>query len=215
MADNSDSKIIALNYLKEQIITCSMPPGSVINVSDIADKLGISKTPVREALLELQYENYITVVPRKKTTVSRISLKDLEYIYDARSLVELHIIGSIPKSELDKYHDRLNKLRNEWVNMDISGNTKENYITFLQADLRFHLSIIQLCENPHLVHFCQELIYKSQRFWYMALFNNQIDRVRDEHLQILDALLAGDPAKAAAYEQKHISSSKALSILSD
>ncbi|MCD8329957.1 MAG: FCD domain-containing protein [Lachnospiraceae bacterium] len=65
------------------------------------------------------------------------------------------------------------------------------------------------------MHFCEELICKSQRFWYMALFNNRMDVVREEHLQILDALLSGDTAAAAAYCEKHISISKALSILSE
>ena len=100
MASSYDNKILALNYLKEQIITCAMPPGSAINVNEIAARLNISKTPVREALLELQYENYITVIPRKKTIVSRISLKDLEYVYDARSLVEIHIIRGISPEDV-------------------------------------------------------------------------------------------------------------------
>lgn len=215
MASNQDNKIIALNYLKEQIITCAMPPGSPININDIAEKLEISKTPVREALLELQYENYITVIPRKKTIVSRISLKDLEYVYDARSLIELHIISHISLGDIKKHKEMLISLKKKWENIEVSGQTKEDYITFLRADLQFHSSLIQLCENPHLVHFCQELIYKSQRFWYMALFNNQVDRVREEHMQILDALLRGDAVKAASFAQTHISASKALSILSD
>ncbi len=215
MASSQDSKIIALNYLKEQIITCAMPPGSSININDIAAKLNISKTPVREALLELQYENYITVIPRKKTIVSRISLKDLEYVYDARSLIEIHIISNISLGDIKKHKEMLTALRKEWQELELEEQTKDTYITFLQADLQFHTSLIQLCENPHLVHFCQELIYKSQRFWYMALFNNEVDRVRNEHLQILESLLQGDPVKAAGFERKHISASKALSILSD
>lgn len=215
LASNLDSKILALNYIKEQIITCAMPPGSAINVNDIAAQLNISKTPVREALLELQYENYITVVPRKRTIVSRISLKDLEYIYDARSLVEIHIIRGITPQDVQENHDMLMRIREKWLGLSTIEQTKSAYIDFLQADLQFHSSLIQLCENPHLVHFCQELIYKSQRFWYMALFNNQVDRVQQEHLQILDALLEGDPDKAAECEQAHISASKALSILSD
>ncbi|MBQ7215341.1 MAG: GntR family transcriptional regulator, partial [Synergistaceae bacterium] len=70
MAKN-DSKIIALDYLKEQIITCEMPPGSVIRVDDVAEKLCISKTPVREALIELKTDCYVNIVPRKKTIVSK------------------------------------------------------------------------------------------------------------------------------------------------
>lgn len=215
MINHHDSKILALNYLKEQIITCVLPPGSAINVNEIAAQLNISKTPVREALLELQYENYITVIPRKRTIVSRISLKDLEYVYDARSLVEIHILRGISPEDVGRNRPVLNRLREKWLGLDSMEQTKDAYSAFLQADLQFHSTLIQLCENPHLVRFCQELIYKSQRFWYMALFNNQVDRVQQEHLQILDAILAGQPEKAAEFGQEHISASKALSILSD
>lgn len=215
MADSQDSKVLALNYLKEQIVTCAMPPGSAINVNDIAAQLNISKTPVREALLELQYENYVTVIPRKKTIVSRISLSDLDYIYEARALIEVYVLSNISPEEIRQNRGMLEDLKREWEEMNADQQTKEAYLQFLQADLRFHTSLIDLCENPHLVHFCRELIYKSQRFWYMALYNNDVGRVCEEHLQIVEALLAGDPERAADLERKHISASKALSILSD
>ena len=214
MAKN-DSKIIALDYLKEQIITCEMPPGSVIRVEDVAEKLCISKTPVREALIELQTDGYVNIVPRKKTIVSKISLQDLKNIYDARSLIETHIIQSLSRKDVEANKDMLLRLSELWENINISGQTKAEYISFLKEDLRFHQSIIQMSGNPHLIHYCQELIYKSQRFWYMALFNNDVQRVRKEHLQIAALILKNKPKDAAVALREHISVSKALSILSE
>ena len=215
LTDKYDSKLLALKYIKEQIITCAMPPGSSIQIDEIAEHLNISKTPVREALLELQYDNYVTIIPRKRTVVSKISLQDLKDIYDARSLVETHIISSLGDKEIQANLDTLLLLKEQWLNLNIHGQSRETYISFLQADLQFHQTIIQLYQNPHLIRFCQELIYKSQRFWYMALFNNKMDVVREEHLKILEHLIAGNSSAAAAACQKHISISKALSILSD
>ncbi|MCD8009876.1 MAG: GntR family transcriptional regulator [Lachnospiraceae bacterium] len=213
--DRYDSKLLALNYMKEQIITCAMPPGSSIQIPEIAETLGISKTPVREALLELQHEGYVTVIPRKRTIVAKISLQDLKDIYDARSLVEIHILSHLSSGELESNRETLLHLKEQWQDIEIEDQSRETYMAFLKADLQFHRTIIQFFRNPHLVHFCEELICKSQRFWYMALFNNRMDVVREEHLQILDALLSGDTAAAAAYCEKHISISKALSILSE
>ena len=51
MSKRNDNKLIALNYIKDQIITCALPPGSIIRIDEIAAELNISKTPVREALL--------------------------------------------------------------------------------------------------------------------------------------------------------------------
>ena len=215
MSNKYDSKILALNYIKEQIITCAMPPGSSIQMNEIAEHLNISKTPVREALLELQYDNYVTIIPRKSTIVTKISLQDLKDIYDARSLVEINIISNIGISDVKRNRDKLLALKNQWETIDIVDQSRGTYIAFLQADLQFHQTLIQLSKNPYLVRFCQELIYKSQRFWYMALFNNKMDVVQKEHLQILDSILDGDTVNATASCQKHISISKTLSILSE
>ena len=215
MSDKNDNKILALNYLKNQIITCALPPGSTIQIAQIAQQLGISKTPVREALLELQHENYITVIPRKRTIVSKISLQDLKDVYDARTLIEINIISNIASKDIQGNMDTLMMLKKQWEVLDIHDQTKEAYMEFLRADLQFHQTIIQLHSNPYLIRYCEELIYKSQRFWYMALFNNKTDSVREEHLAILDKLIAGEVGAAATICQKHISVYKALSILSE
>jgi len=215
MAERSDSKDIALNYLKEQIVTCAMPPGAPLRINEIAEELGISITPVREAILELQYDHYVEIIPRKSTVVSRISLQDLKDIYDARTFVEPHILTSLNGDCLESNRDTLELLKKQWLSIDIKDNSRETYLAFLKADSSFHLTLINLYSNPHLVKFCRELIYKSQRFWYMALFNNDMEVVRREHLGILDSLLSGNSGAASTMLQKHISVSKALSILSE
>jgi len=215
VAENQDSKIIALAYIKKQIITCALPPGTAVPIDEIAQQLGLSKTPVREALQELQYENYVTVFPRKKTVVSRISLKDLEYIYEARALNEIAILSRLTPEDINAHLEELTELRRTWADLPVIANDKDSYMAFLDRDIQFHIQLVNLSQNPHLIHFCTELIFKSERFWYMALFNNRTETVKKEHLMILDALLAGDTAAAAASAQKHITVSKALSIMSD
>ncbi len=215
MADNRDNKLLALDYIKQQIITCAMPPGSVVAVDEIAAQLGISKTPVREALLELQHDNYVQVVPRKRTTVSQISLQELRDVYDARSLVEIHLLRALTAEALHKHRALLLRLREDWGAMDVESPSRDAYLAFLDADVAFHNELIRLGGNGYLIRFCEELILKSQRFWYMALFNNRRDVVQREHLEILEHLLAGDTLAAAECCQKHISISRARSILSE
>ncbi len=215
MAKDNDNKILALNYIKDQIITCAIPPGATIQAEEIAAHLKISKTPVREALLELQYENYVTIVPRKKTVVSPISLKDLEYIYEARSLNEIAILSNLSAKDIASHREELETLKKQWEKIPIAANNKDAYMNFLKKDTAFHIQLVNLSKNPHLIHFCSELIYKSQRFWYMALFNNSLETIRAEHLAILNAILANHIAEAANEAKKHISISKAMSILSN
>ncbi len=213
--NNKDNKILALNYIKEQIITCAIPPGATIQADEIAAHLKISKTPVREALLELQYENYVTIVPRKKTVVSPISLKDLEYIYEARSLNEIAILSNLTPEDIDAHRQELEALKQQWENIPTATDSKNAYMGFLKQDTEFHIQLVHLSQNPHLIRFCSELIYKSQRFWYMALFNNSLETIRAEHLAILNALLSKHITEAANKARQHVSISKAVSILSN
>lgn len=215
MGSKRDNKMIALTYIKDQIITCEMQPGSPIQVDEIAEKLNISKTPVREALLELQYENYITIIPRKRTVVRKISLQELRDVYDARTLVEPYIIQELSAEDIQANMDLLTELNEAWSKIDIHSQSRESYSDFVKSDLEFHQKIVQMSSNECLINFCSELIYKSQRFWYMALFNNKLDVVQREHLDILRHLIDGDIASAVVCSKKHISISKALSILSE
>ena len=215
LTQENDNKILALEYLKEKIITCEMPPGSIIKIEEIAEILKVSKTPVREALIELQYDGYVTIIPRKKTVVSKISLQDLRNIYDARTLIETYIIQSLTPEEVENNRDELLNLLKKWQEINISGNSKNEYAEFLKEDLNFHKSIIKFSSNPHLTRYCKELIYKSQRFWYMALFNNDLRKMREEHIKILEFILQNKTKEAASCLKSHISISKALSILSD
>lgn len=208
-------KETALNYIKNQIITCAMMPGSTIQIDEIAEHLNISKIPVREALLALQHDGYVTVIPRKKTIVSKISLQDLKDIYDARVLIESFVIENITEKCAENNMESFLLLRKTWEGIDISNQSREAYMDFLHSDINFHLTLVSLESNPYIVNLCQELIYKSQRFWYVALFNNDMHTVREEHLNILDAIIRHDAEAAAAACKKHISVSKALSILSD
>ena len=215
MSSKQDSKMLALSYIKDQIVTCEMQPGSLIQIDEIAEALNISKTPVREALLELQYENYVTIIQRKRTVVRKISLQELKDIYDARTLVEPYIIQELTPEAIEANRELLTSLNETWSKIHIHSQSREAYIDFLKSDLEFHQKIVQMNSNSCLTNFCSELIYKSQRFWYMALFNNELDVVQKEHLKILDYLICGNMHAAAEYTKKHISISKALSILSE
>ena len=210
MPKRSDNKLIALNYIKDQIITCALPPGSVIRVEDIAAELNFSKTPVREALLELQYENYVTIVPRKNTIVSPISLEDLNNIYEARLINEVALFKLLDISDVSRSKDKLLELVERWNSMNLSDKNKDTYKMFLREDLDFHITLVNLSKNPYLSRFCKELLYKSQRFWYLALHNNDLHSVRKEHLAILEALLEYDFKKVSNLVEEHILNSRSV-----
>ena len=104
-------------------------------------------------------------------------------------------------------------LMSRFVFRDNCALPEKGYFTL--SDHACGSGTLLLSSAEYIVNLCQELIYKSQRFWYVALFNNDMHTVREEHLNILDAIIRHDAEAAAAACKKHISVSKVLSILSD
>jgi len=206
----ADNKQRALDYMKNKIIVCEYQPGEAINIDEVAAELEISKTPVREALLELQYENYVQVIPRKSTIVSKISPKEIEQIYGARLILETAIYNNLQKEDLEKHKDELIRLKEYWTMLDISSKAKDGYIEALNEDLLFHKTLVGVSNNTYLVYYAQELLLKSQRYWHIGFYNNRFQIVKEEHLQILDAMLSGDINKVVKLIQKHITASVAI-----
>ena len=78
----------AYHHLKDQIMKCQMMPGSLLSEHDIAQEMGISRTPVREAILRLSEEGFITIYPRKGMIVSPVSFKDIQDVFQIRMMIE-------------------------------------------------------------------------------------------------------------------------------
>ncbi len=193
------------NYIKDKIVFCDFMPGSVISEEDICKEFGVSRTPVREALMELEKEEYVNIMPRKSTKVSKISLKDINEIIQARLLIEIYILRSITEPLSEEFRNNLISMRNRFD--DVSKmDGKNNLKLLLQMDFEFHSSLAALCTNNHLVRFLQELLKKSIRQWCL-MFANTDRRMHEsigEHESIIDALLENDFEGAAKKLELHI-----------
>ncbi len=216
--DKQDLKMTALQYLKNKIIFCELLPGSIIDEAAIAFELKTSRTPVREALLELQREEYVSIIPRKSTRVTRVSVQNMKRVYEARILVEVPLIKALGPFEQPELLESLKQMQEHWKSMLGLVTTNENYRDFVKADMEFHLFLISLCDNPHLVRFCSEMICKSQRFWYLIIskMGARMELVAKEHIEILDCLLSGNMKAAATFTKNHIlNSQRATGILDE
>lgn len=198
-------KMQIYNYIKDKIIFCDFMPGSVISEDDLCKEFGVSRTPVREALMELEKEEYVNIMPRKSTKVSKISLKDINEIIQARLLIEIYIIRSITEPLSDEFRKSLISIRNRFDDA-YKTEEKNNVKLLLQMDYEFHSTLTALCPNTHLVRFLQELLKKSIRQWCL-MFANTERRMHEsisEHESIIDALLENDFEGAAKKLESHI-----------
>lgn len=191
-------------YIKKEIILGNLEPGSVFDEIKIAETLKVSRTPVREAVLKLAGEGYLTIIPRKGTLVSNISIKDIKEVYEARIIIECGSIKEITNID----NDILYKWKSYYNNL-LEKNIKEDEDVLNDIDKEFHLDISNFLSNKIIQKEIENLMDKSARIRYLSNKTNKgryIESI-NEHLKIIDALIENDLEKCRELMKEHLISS--------
>ncbi|WCK56280.1 GntR family transcriptional regulator [Aneurinibacillus sp. Ricciae_BoGa-3] len=196
-------------YLRDKIVLNQLPPGSRINYEELVEELGVSKTPLRDAVNRLQQEGLIEVKPRSGTFVSIPKVRDIVEIYDVRKALESQAIQlaspRIPKKVLES-------LLNEAGHAEAEIK-KGNAETFFQADRQLHQTIIQFSENQRLISFMNTL--ELQIKWFGIIIAKDSDRplqANDMHKRILTALYNEKVDEAKKLMEEHIEEIKLYTV---
>lgn len=187
-------------YLRHQMNQGDLLPGSTINIGKIASQLGISKTPLRDALIHLELEGFVTILPRRGVRVNRLEVDDVRQAYDAVGLVESFIvqecIAKIEKSHIDKLI-RLNESM-------IADLEKGDFQKIFETNLQFHHTYLDVSENEILKKFIfpiKHRLYDFPRQNYIAEWEL---RNCEEHSDFIYALKDGDgPAAGRILKDIH------------
>ncbi len=201
---NHNFKSQAYSIIKDRLINCVYEPGSFLNEAQLAADLGCSRTPVREAISRLEYDNLVTVMPKKGILVSDISLTDVQQIFQARLEIEpitLRMAAPhLPQAELLDFQDKFSEGL-----MDIKNS--------FRLDTAMHLFIIEHCGNRYLIEMMQKLFQDNTRVIISSKQNQiQVHDARLEHLEIIHALLEQDTDKAMALMKTHIESCRKAAL---
>jgi len=190
----------AYTKIKRKIITTKMSPGSVISEAELMEELELGRTPIREAIKQLQAENLVTVTPRRGMYVADIAVTDLTQIFEVR--VDLEVLAAklaarrITKEQLA----RLKDLAENYSLVDPSD--KE---ALIDIDHKFHSLITEAAHNKFLCKELEHFYNLSLRIWYLAInFAQPEDIDVEAHVEILDAIEAGDAQKAGLRMKTHI-----------
>ena len=190
-------KNIAHNYLREAILTWKIPPGNPIVEQEISDQLGISRTPVREALKLLEAEGLVKVVPQRGTFVSELTTQDIEEIFTLRESLEVLAlevaIHNIPVQDLNEIEQHLGLLT--------SQSPPEQ---FFECDRLLHGLIVKHGGNERLAHFLESLNAQVERVRRISSVRpNRLEMSVREHLAIVRAIQARDWITAEAELRQH------------
>jgi DNA-binding GntR family transcriptional regulator len=175
--------------VREMIVDGRLPAGERINEVHLAAKLGISRTPLREALSHLAAEGALDIEPRSGFFVSPLTLEEFEQIYPIRALLDpeaLRLAG-LPNA------DRLAQL--EALNRELGKAQDPEAVIAL--DDAWHLELLAGCSNRTLVDLIQQFMGRTRRY-ELALMREQrnVQRSFEDHVAILDALGSGQLARA-------------------
>ena len=210
MADSDKKKVLIditninekiYNLIRGRIIHFEYPPGFQITIRKLQDELGVSNSPIKDALFRLAGEGLVEITSRKGTFVKDISEKDLYEIEEARAILEIGAVNIIAKTITDKQLDRLDALYKE----TLIPEDEFEYSKFMEKDNRFHLEIIKMTNNRKLVDIYKQLNAHVHitRFQYARNRKKPLPWTHKDHREIIKALRLRDPEKVKTAIQSH------------
>ena len=208
MAEETSFAQLAYDSIKNDIVTQKLKPGSFISEAEYAEKIGISRTPVREALKMLEKEGLLDIYPRKGAQIKSLTLEDILQIHDAAEAMECMVIsrvaGEVARGQIAA--GELARIRELLRQMD-AHLEKGNLSKWVQCDQTFHQQLIELCRNRHLAQFAHDARNRmNMTLWFITpKYADRAISTRD-HKVILEAVEAGDAAAAGEAIKDHISS---------
>ncbi|GII96631.1 GntR family transcriptional regulator [Sinosporangium siamense] len=187
--------------LRAALITGEMRPGVVYSAPVLAAQFGVSATPVREAMLDLAKEGLVEAVRNKGFRVTALSDQDLDELTELRRLIEVPTVVKLAENPATADLEGLRPIAEEIVRAAETGDL----LAYVDADLRFHVGLLSLAGNTRLVDIVRDLRNRARLYGLDALYRQGTlaDSAR-EHLDLLDALLAGDGKRVETLISQHI-----------
>ncbi|MBE9523661.1 MAG: GntR family transcriptional regulator [Chloroflexi bacterium] len=190
----------AYRQIKKQIVTTKLSPGAVISESDLMLELQLGRTPIREAIKQLQANSLVTITPRRGMFVAEITVTDLSKIFEVRIVIETLAAQLAAQRVTSTQLDQLRHLAETYKHTDQAD--KETLITL---DCEFHSILAAATHNNFLQKDLMHYYDLSLRIWYLAIQSTQPKDIDvDAHLKILLEIEAGNAEGAGGCMKKHV-----------
>lgn len=192
---------VAYDKLRQALDNFHYVPGDRFSENEVGAELGMSRTPVREALVRLQREGYISVMPKLGWVVNHLDFTVFEQLYDVRAVLECSAVDwlvSAPDLE-----QRLSALTAQWC---VAAEERlDDMATVSRMDECFHMDLIAASGNQEMARIHRDITERIRIVRRLEFTRNyRIDVTYEEHSRILQALLRRDGLQAKILLQKHI-----------
>lgn len=201
--------------LKDKILRGELQPGTQISVPGTAVALGVSRTPVNDALKRLANDGLVEIVPRQGTFVTELTARDVDEIFDMRLMIELYAAETI--FQAGRVDQALAAVQAHMAGMEqvVAGNNFQDHELFTHHDQEFHTALVTLTGNNRLIRTYTQLHANTHgaRVHYIA--NGDAQETQNEHHAIMSGLENKDLAEVKQALYTHITrvKSKILEVL--
>jgi DNA-binding GntR family transcriptional regulator len=189
---------IAFQAIKQAIMRRELLPGNIYSEQAIAKEMGMSKTPVHQALLDLENKGFVTIFPRKGFKVNTLSAKNIRDMFELRRTLERTVVLKItPRLTAEEIRDLGNIIRQIEQSRDP--------IDFQKHDRAFHRYLASLSNNTYIITALNTVWDLSDWVGANILYNwGGFSQAAGEHLAVYELLTAGEAEKAAAAMERHL-----------
>jgi DNA-binding GntR family transcriptional regulator len=205
----------AVRQIKDRILNGSIPTGGTLNEEGLSQELGLSRTPIREALQVLQTQGFVRIERYRGATVTGLDMRDVHDLFDLRIALESHCIGEAMASaqplDLEPIRSALAGHREA---LDAEGLEAMEHAT--EYDRKFHFSVLNLHSNKRLSEILENTWDQVVRCSFQIMHRHpvQADSFR-EHSAVLAALEAGDRDAAITASRTHLRNALRRTVLPD
>jgi DNA-binding GntR family transcriptional regulator len=192
----------ALRVIREGMVSGELAPGEIYSATALANQLGVSASPVREAMLTLINQGLVEAVRNRGFRVVPLDDNDRREIYEMRTLLEIPATAALAgRQEIIENYEKFRAIASEIV----TSARKGDLINYLDADRRFHLGLLEYSNNLRLVTAIDGLRDQTRQYGLREMTKKgTLVASAKEHLPILDALAAGDAEKVRELMQLHL-----------
>lgn len=192
----------AYKQIKEHILQMVYPPNTPLQEKELQERLGMGRTPIREALIRLQQEGLVQIIPRRGAQVQTLTLGDARDLYHVRSILEPEAvrlaIPHIDAGELLPFKERFQALLGQSADEMDTGE-------LIAVDQEFHRLFLERCGNPYLVEALERIHYRSRLAWAISAKDRSgLIRACHTHIRLIEAVERNDVEEAAEMMKAHV-----------
>jgi DNA-binding GntR family transcriptional regulator len=209
---SGNKKVMVYERLRRRIIEGELRPGLPINEADFAREHSVSKTPIREALRQLERDGLVENVPGRGSTISHIRPQDIREVFELREIIET---GAAKRAARLGENEELAGKREECRRLLESEQASGKYVQEWGSWEDVHLCIVQALGNQMLVDVYSGLldrIHRIRSHYGQRFTQRRLHEILTEHTAILDAIMDGDSQGAEQMVQKHLRNAGAFLI---